>query len=246
MAHIAELAGRVNYLPTVNRVETFGGLVVAEIDSRERPVRVLDIGCGKGINTADPVGERVLDAIRASAAELWGVEPDPAVVPNPKFDRFVRGTLEEAELPEGYFDVAFAHYVVEHVADPLAFLRKAYRSLRPGGCLVFITPNARHYFPRVTRVVRSLGLEAALLRWIRGEDAHYHYPTQYKLNDEGTIRDLAADAGFRDVSIAYFDHGDARPYFPRPLRFIPIFIERMQARSADPTRLCGLAAALVK
>jgi SAM-dependent methyltransferase len=229
-----------------SRVETFGRLVVGEVDSRETPVRALDIGCGKGINTADPVGEHVLDDIRASVSELWGVEPDQSVIPNPKFDRFIRGTLEQAALPQDYFDVAFAHYVVEHVANPLAFLEKAHRSLRAGGCLVFITPNAQHYFVQVTRLLRRLGIEEMVLRLMRGENAHYHYPTQYLLNDATTIRRLASTAGFRKVDIAYFDHGDVRPYFPRVLRFIPALIERMHVHSGDPTRLCGLAAVLVK
>jgi SAM-dependent methyltransferase len=241
-----ELSGRVNYRPTTNRVETFGRLVIGEIDSRAPNIRALDIGCGKGINTADPAGRHVLDAIRSRVSELWGVEPDASVVPNPTFDRFVRGTLEEADLPEAYFDVAFAHYVVEHVESPVEFLKKAHSLLRPGGCFVFITPNSRHYFARTTRFLRGLRLEDAVLRWLRGSAAHYHYPTQYLLNDARTIESLAIKAGFRDVKIAYFEHGDVRPYFPGVLRFIPIAIEKMQVRSGDPSRLCGLAAVLTR
>jgi SAM-dependent methyltransferase len=41
----------------------------------------------------------------------------------------------------GSFDVVFSVEVLEHLESPWAFLREALRVLRPGGCIVFTTPN---------------------------------------------------------------------------------------------------------
>jgi SAM-dependent methyltransferase len=52
------------------------------------------------------------------------------------------GDFVSVELPEMVFDVITAWDVLEHVYEPIAFLRKAWSLLRPGGMLVLRTPNA--------------------------------------------------------------------------------------------------------
>ena len=49
----------------------------------------------------------------------------------------------EKKLPfkDGLFDVIFHHDVVEHVKKPYLFLQEQYRVLKPGGHIVFGTPN---------------------------------------------------------------------------------------------------------
>src|SRR5206468_227685 len=49
--------------------------------------------------------------------------------------RFVQGTLFADDLT-GPFDAAVSRYVLHHVPDPLAFVRRQVALLRPGGVLV--------------------------------------------------------------------------------------------------------------
>jgi SAM-dependent methyltransferase len=49
---------------------------------------------------------------------------------------------EELEARAGAFDVVTAIDVIEHVADPIALLRRLRRLLKPGGLLVALTQNA--------------------------------------------------------------------------------------------------------
>ncbi|MGF1466652.1 MAG: class I SAM-dependent methyltransferase [Sandaracinaceae bacterium] len=51
--------------------------------------------------------------------------------------------------PEGRFDGGCAFQVLEHVAEPLALLRRLAASVRPGGRLVVGVPNAESYLDRL-------------------------------------------------------------------------------------------------
>lgn len=97
--------------------------------------RVLDIGCGTG-----ETGEFLS---RNFGCEIVGVEPHPkaARIARSRGHEIHQGTLETFGSDE-LFDVALLIHVLEHLADPLASLRRVHRRLRPGGHLVVALPNA--------------------------------------------------------------------------------------------------------
>ncbi|RPI99940.1 MAG: methyltransferase domain-containing protein [Deltaproteobacteria bacterium] len=51
------------------------------------------------------------------------------------------GSLEKAGFREKGFDVVTAFYLIEHLPDPVAFLKECYRILKPGGLLLLRYPH---------------------------------------------------------------------------------------------------------
>jgi SAM-dependent methyltransferase len=100
---------------------------------------VLDFGCGAGEGTA---------AMAPHAASILGVDVAAEAIehareqnagPNIGFE-----TVGDAvPRPDGSFDVVCSFQVLEHVADPDAYLAEARRLLRPGGVLLLATPDRR-------------------------------------------------------------------------------------------------------
>jgi SAM-dependent methyltransferase len=51
--------------------------------------------------------------------------------------RALRGTVDQAQIPRGEFDLVFVRWVIAFVADPSRFIRKLITALRPGGIIAF-------------------------------------------------------------------------------------------------------------
>ncbi|WP_228255224.1 methyltransferase domain-containing protein [Ornithinimicrobium avium] len=103
-------------------------------------MRLLDLGCGPGTITLDLAGtvgtdgrvvgvdsaEAALDAARRAAAERG----DTTTV-------FQVGDAYALPFEDDSFDVAHAHQVMQHLANPVAALRELVRVVRPGGLVAF-------------------------------------------------------------------------------------------------------------
>ena len=110
------------------------------------PGRVLDIGCGPGVMTAE---------IAARGWEYYGVDLSPQMIAaatvkfaNRPGINFAVGAVEKLNFPDRHFDVVVAMGLVEYLADEAAALREIGRVLkpaspagRPDGILLVSIPN---------------------------------------------------------------------------------------------------------
>ncbi len=233
-----QLADQYNFRNSSDRRLVFTRLIIRECLRLRRdgePLRVVDIGCGRGIGR----DERYVAAMKPFIDEFWGVEPDKSVTPKPEiFDHSRQTLLEDADLPEGYFDMAFSFMVMEHVADPESFYKAVARCLRPGGVHLFMTPNARHYFALVTRSLKAIKVEEFVLRMIKGDGVdEYHYPVQYRCNSKPQVLRHARESGFDQCDFAYMEADGPRPYMKGPLKLPFHMLAWKRTKIRRPDRL---------
>ncbi|ETW94743.1 MAG: hypothetical protein ETSY1_33555, partial [Candidatus Entotheonella factor] len=98
--------------------------------------RWLDIGFGEGA---------LLDAVEHFGWSCYGIEISlPCLDYGRQRGWSVTSDVEDEDiLPKRGFDVVSMVEVLEHVAQPDAYLRIAAQALRPGGLLYMTTPNVR-------------------------------------------------------------------------------------------------------
>jgi SAM-dependent methyltransferase len=103
------------------------------------------------------------------------------------------GELAEAKFPSGSFDVVYMADVLEHVAEPVAFVREVRRILADGGHAVVCGPTA------LNALSRRLGLAAySLAKKTRSIALAPYHLFEYTPR---TIRLLFEDSGFKVVTL---------------------------------------------
>ena len=91
--------------------------------------RVLEVGSGLGLLAVDV-------ANAAANVQVVGVEISAAQIaaaPAHKRVTYVQGDAHTLDCPDGSFDLVYARYLLEHVADPERVVREMRRVATPGG-----------------------------------------------------------------------------------------------------------------
>jgi len=105
-----------------------------KLSRRIGPGTVLDIGCSIGI---------LLSKFKERGCKIYGADlSDYAKEYGDKYGYEVYiGKIESAPIPEDTFDLITNTNVLEHVAQPVPYMKKILRLLKPGGLAYFNVPN---------------------------------------------------------------------------------------------------------
>jgi 2-polyprenyl-3-methyl-5-hydroxy-6-metoxy-1,4-benzoquinol methylase len=118
-----------------HQLSHFSDLMTARLRQfNQRDVAFLDIGCSTGrvLKLAATMGFTVTGLDYSK----WAVEQCQAL----GFD--VRGGSLLGQWPnDSLFDVLHCSHVIEHVPDPVAYLKEMHRLMKPGGQLMLAFPN---------------------------------------------------------------------------------------------------------
>jgi len=161
-------AGKFKPLHLMNpcRLDYISMQIAAEFDRNlvgPKPfagLRILDIGCGGGL-LSEPMARQGATVVGADAA--------PRNIPVAQVHAEQSGltidyrhtTAEDMAAAGEQFDVVLNMEVVEHVADPLAYLTACQQLLKPGGLMICSTLNRN---PK-SFVMAIIGAEW-LMRWL--------------------------------------------------------------------------------
>lgn len=101
------------------------------------PRSAADIGCG---------GVYLLQKVREQGLRVKGIDPSPVTAAAGKKAgiEIVPDFYPSPSLTES-FDVLFHYDVLEHVEDPVAFLRAHHANLSSHGALIFAVPDCSHH-----------------------------------------------------------------------------------------------------
>ena len=155
---------------------------------------VLDVGCGHA--------EWLLPEL-APAALTIGVDPDVAALRrNHVLPVRIAAVAEHLPFRDGVFDVIVSAWVFEHLEHPSHVLAELFRVLRPGGRLVFLTPNAWNYNVWLVRLIPNR-MHDFFTRRLYGREEFDTYPVRYRLNSPRRLRRSMHEAGFRQCTLSF-------------------------------------------
>lgn len=111
-------------------------------DIKADPLRILDAGCGDGINLS---GLSEICRARGWNVRIQGADYNALRVGRasklPLIEEVVEASLEALPYVEDHFDIVLCNQVLEHVARDKKVLTELWRTLRSGGRLIVGVPN---------------------------------------------------------------------------------------------------------
>ncbi|HSG14812.1 MAG TPA: class I SAM-dependent methyltransferase [Anaerolineae bacterium] len=199
--------------------------------------RILDLGCGRG---------GLVEQLDHSLDQVAGLDPDFLSLrehrlagAQPPMTR-VNGASLRLPFAAGSFDLVFASWVLEHLAEPAIDLCQIGRVLRPGGVFIFITPNKGHPLIGFNRLVGRIGgLQDRLVERLYGRASADTYPAYYRANDPAAIGRLANDGGMELVELKAIPDPTYLALQPALFRLASLLEQRLPAGKA--IHLVGLA-----
>src|SRR3989338_9135143 len=143
-----------------------------------RPRACIDIGCCNGF---------MLPVLEEAGFDAFGIEPsaDAAAKADPRIrSRILQGVASPELLPPNRYDMITCFQTLDHLPDPVSFVKLCFQALRPGGIVLFINHDARSW------TARLLGERSPII-----DIEHTYLPTQH------TMRMLFERSGFTGISV---------------------------------------------
>ena len=173
---------------------------------QNRPLRMLDVGCGKGLflrNFSRGLRQHHgVQTIKATGIDLVRSPSDHFKEICDDF-QFVQQNLDGRDLPfgNGSFDFVCCNHVLEHIFETEKLVREFHRVLAPSGICIISVPNTAAWVNRFFFLFagQPLGSEVGTESITYGFWPAALQPRLKKFNPSGHIRDFTG-RGLRDLT----------------------------------------------
>lgn len=154
--------------------------------------KILDIGCGHG---------GLMESVYKKTAFTYGIDPDKRALDKNKIIKHKHcGTVESMPYADSFFDVVVSAFVLEHLEDPTKAFTEIHRVLKPGGRVVFLTPNARNYNVWIIRLIPE-HFHDFFTRKLYGRQEHDTFSKFYRINSAKQIKSILSPIGFKEEKL---------------------------------------------
>lgn len=161
-------------------------------DFSNENTKILDIGCGHG---------DFLKKIHDKTQESYGIDPDEDALNKNNFIKHKK-VADACSLPfeNNFFDLIVSAWVLEHISDPLSAFKEINRVLKPGGKVVFLTPNALNYNVWLIRIIPER-FHDYFTKKLYNRKENDTYPKKYKVNTPNKIEKILSESGLNKSEI---------------------------------------------
>ena len=106
----------------------------------------LEIGCGNGF--------MLQEALRLGFKNVKGIEPSKNAISfaDSKIKNFIQqGIFDKNQIENEKYDLVFIAMIIEHVVDVNKFLTNIHNVLKPGGIVICVCHNERHFLAKILK-----------------------------------------------------------------------------------------------
>lgn len=154
--------------------------------------RILDVGCGHS---------DLLKQVHNKTLHTYGIDPDKKALGKNKFIKNkVVGSADNLPFQNNFFDLVISSWVLEHLENPGKVFQGIYRVLRPGGKVIFLTPNVWNYNVWFIMLIPNK-LHNYFTRKLYGRQENDTYPVRYKINSVRKINKTLLPIGFKKIQL---------------------------------------------
>ena len=126
--------------------KTYGNCLTKAEDIIQSKENFLEIGCGNGF---------LLEvAIQKGWKNVAGIEPSFEAINNAHEaikNKIIHSIFESKNFEKNYYNLVFFAMLIEHVPDVNKFLSGIYDILKPGGIVIGICHNERHFLSKLLK-----------------------------------------------------------------------------------------------
>ena len=159
----------------------------------------LDLGCGHSLLPSWRSAEekKIINNIK----RIVGIDYDlGSLKKHNTIQNKVRGDASELPFKKNSFNLITSNMVFEHLDNPELQLREIFNILKPGGLLIFHTPNYYGYTTILAKLIPEK-MKDKLIFFLQKRKEEDVFPTYYRINSEFKIREFAKLTGFNVLKI---------------------------------------------